>query len=95
MNHVEIEITVAGKKMTMDEARQVYCELDKLFGKEKAPFPTLPQLPQPDRWEPYRKQFEPYCKDSDVVWLVDWRYQPKFGTGDCTDPGYSTVKTTN
>ena len=42
-----IEITIKGKKYTIDEAREIYDELHKLFGAVDA------YIPQPGTWPPY------------------------------------------
>jgi len=51
-----VEIKINGQKMTIEEAKAVYEELHKLFGKQgQTPYNPIPVCPIPERispWEP-------------------------------------------
>ena len=49
-----VTIKIKGKEYTLDEAQELYEELDKIFGRDRNEYwPTLPQLPQQPEYPPY------------------------------------------
>lgn len=60
-----IEITIDGKTMTMEEARKLYLELNKIFSRKVVPYYPI----RPDKWVDER----PWWERPTITWTDNTR----------------------